>query len=78
MNHPLSSGRPGPSPRGACPACGKLMFDSRKVAKAAARRAHPGERLNAYQCGDWWHYGHLMPYVKVGDTPRPAPRRRAS
>ena len=63
-----------PTPLTHCTVCGKLVFPSRKAAKTAARRAHPGERMNAYRCNGWWHYGHLMPYVKSGRHPRPPAR----
>ena len=40
----------------ACPACGKLMYATRRDAKAAARQhdARDG-RMRAYLCGDFWH-----------------------
>jgi hypothetical protein len=46
-------------PIGTCEHCGKGCWTSKKIAKAAARRNHPGERLSVYECGRWWHYGHL-------------------
>lgn len=46
-------------PIGTCPDCGKWCWTSKKIAKAAAKRNHPGEHLSAYPCGRWWHYGHL-------------------
>lgn len=56
-----------------CTVCGKLVYATRKAAKAAARRAHPGERMNAYRCNGWWHYGHLMTAVRRGHAARPRP-----
>lgn len=61
-----------------CPDCGKLCYATRKAATAEARRVHPGERMNAYRCGNWWHYGHLMSAVRRGYAPRPDTTRRAS
>lgn len=46
-------------PVGDCSTCGKLCFVSRKIAKNAAKRHHPEERLSVYRCGRYWHYGHL-------------------
>ena len=52
----------------ACASCGKLHYPSRKAARKAARRKHPGERLSAYQaCGGYgWHIGHLPGAVVHG------------
>lgn len=44
---------------GTCFACGKLSWSSKKTAKNAAKRNHPGERLSVYECSGYWHYGHL-------------------
>lgn len=43
---------------GPCPECGKQCYETRAAARREAKRIHPGERLNAYQCGLWWHIGH--------------------
>lgn len=48
---------------GQCQRCGKIgTFRSRKAARAARRRLHPGEKLHAYECGGpgsgRWHIGH--------------------
>lgn len=40
---------------GACPACGKKCYPSKRVAKSMARRLYPGTSVRAYQCGDYWH-----------------------
>lgn len=48
--------------QGYCYNCGKMSFDSRKTARANARRNFPHEQLNAFRCyvdDDVWHYGHL-------------------
>lgn len=51
--------------------CEKRKFSSRKDAKAAARRAHPGAQLTPYRCeGGYWHYGHLPSSVKAGSSTR--------
>ena len=44
---------------GYCMDCGKLSYRSRKAARRAARAAHPGESLQAYEAHPGvWHYGH--------------------
>lgn len=54
---------------GPCPDCGKLRYRSRKRAKAAARsRSYQG--INAYQCGDFWHFGHLPKWISDGTVER--------
>lgn len=45
-----------------CTACDKGCYPSRKHARAAARRHHPGEHKQAYRCPHnpaIWHYGRL-------------------
>lgn len=57
-----------PEDTGRCPACGKIRYFTRRGAKAAARRAHPGDHgLRPYQCGTYWHYGHMDPRVARGE-----------
>lgn len=46
-------------PIGTCGECGKLCWTNKKVAKQAAKRNHPEEKMCVYRCGQWWHYGHL-------------------
>lgn len=54
-----------------CSTCGKHGYDSRKVARAAARRLFPGEPLSTYQCEHgMWHFGHLGQAVRNGTIPR--------
>lgn len=52
-----------------CGWCGKLVFMTRKDARGAARRVHPGEHgMSAYECTHaladgitgLYHYGHTM------------------
>lgn len=43
---------------GRCSDCGKTRWGSRADAKKFAKRHHPGDRIRAYQCGDFWHLGH--------------------
>lgn len=64
---------------GICPTCGKHEFPSKKIAKRAARQAHPGVHFSYYRCGTNWHYGHLPSRVLYGDMPRTSigPRRKA-
>lgn len=38
--------------------CGKVMYSSRADARKAAKLLFPGDHLTAYQCGDFWHFGH--------------------
>lgn len=67
-------------PPGRCWACGKLSLSSKKQAKATARRAHPGEKMDTYPCKNGnkgaWHYGHLPKQVKDGKIPRSALKPR--
>lgn len=54
---------------GTCQAHGKMLFSSRKRARLHGRRAHPGDRMSAYECDqipDLWHYGHLHEAVVRG------------
>lgn len=41
----------------ACPACGKRAYDTRTIARRAARMLYPGYKMRVYQCHDtpWWH-----------------------
>lgn len=50
------------APVGECPTCGKLRFLSRKAARANARKAHPDQKMQVYECGEYYHYGH-SPYI---------------
>lgn len=50
--------------------CGKFAYLTRKDARATARRAHPNESMSQYQCGGYWHIGHLPVHVVNGSTPR--------
>lgn len=43
--------------RGRCE-CGKVRWASRTDAKQFAKRHHPGDRVRAYRCGEFWHLGH--------------------
>lgn len=58
---------------GRCTHCGKLNYNSRKAAKAYARRRSL-VGLSAYRCQhskvEVWHLGHLPDYVRSGDAPR--------
>jgi hypothetical protein len=60
---------------GCCPVCGKHCYETKRDAKRAARRLHPGSRLNPYRCGRWWHIGHLPAPVVAGVLPRDRIRR---
>lgn len=49
-----------------CPHCGKHRFLHRKEAKRAAKKNHPGKALSSYECGGFYHYGHLSPEMLRG------------
>ena len=53
-----------------CSVCGKQgCFRSRKEARLARRRIHPGARMRAYQCtSGWWHFGHLPAHIVIPTT----------
>lgn len=56
---------------GTCSTCGKQSYRDRRMAKKAAQRIHPGDKLSVYQCdGGNWHYGHLSKNVKSGRVDR--------
>jgi len=55
---------------GCCSTCGKVRYLSRKDAKAAHRRLHPGTPLHVYRCGDAYHLGHLPFVVERGQVDR--------
>lgn len=54
---------------GDCPACGKERFETRKSARRAGRKVR-SRHLNAYRCGNFWHYGGLDPAVIQGRMTR--------
>lgn len=61
-----------------CRTCGKRAYSSRKQARRAARIAHPGDHLRAYQCPHhpgFWHIGHLH---RRGQDGIRRPRRRTT
>lgn len=43
---------------GQCPDCGKFRYVDRVSAKRAAKDLHPHDSMRAYQCGQYWHFGH--------------------
>jgi hypothetical protein len=55
-----------------CDHCGKYTYESRKHARAHARKmSRTG--LNAYRCPinpQWWHLGHLPDSAKAGRVSR--------
>ena len=53
-----------------CPTCGKWCYLTRKTARQAARRKHPGHHLSAYRCGKFWHLGHLPDDITRGEVDR--------
>lgn len=58
--------------------CGKRGYTTRKDAKTAGRRAHPGDHMSTYVCSasdsGYWHYGHLKGVILAGDLPRSVSR----
>lgn len=54
---------------GVCPdeTCGKVRYASRREARGAAHLLFPGDHLTAYQCGDFWHFGHEPQRVIQGN-----------
>ena len=48
---------------GDCPDCGKRRYGTRKDAKGIARKAHAGENMIEYRCGDYWHLSHAPHHV---------------
>ncbi len=49
---------------GRCSACDKIAYWSRKLARQARRRLHPGDSvLHPYRCPEtgMWHLGHPSP-----------------
>lgn len=48
--------------------CAKTAYSSRKRARRAIRRLHPGDQLRAYRCRrcGWFHAGHNPPEVTSG------------
>ncbi|HET6633474.1 MAG TPA: hypothetical protein VFH77_00450 [Streptomyces sp.] len=48
-----------------CGDCGKRCFETRADAKRSAQQ-HPGRRMRAYRCGQFWHIGHVPRRVKAG------------
>jgi hypothetical protein len=57
--------------------CGKVRFLSRREAKTMAKRYPDSKRLNAYQCGEFWHLGTLPPVIARGNKSRSDLRERA-
>lgn len=56
-----------------CSACGKLSHQTRKNARAYAKRTLPGQNISAYLCEltapglqESWHIGHITPLVLRG------------
>lgn len=41
-----------------CTTCGKVCYLSRKAAKKVLKKKFHGEKMIAYQCGEYWHLGH--------------------
>jgi hypothetical protein len=43
---------------GECPECGKLRYLTIRAAKTIRRQMHPGQQMNVYECGAYYHIGH--------------------
>jgi hypothetical protein len=53
--------------------CGKRAYVSRKFARKAAKRNHPGDCVNSFRCSlntGYWHIGHLRPGDRDRDRRR--------
>ncbi|GAB3988812.1 hypothetical protein [Nocardioides marmoraquaticus] len=70
---PRQTGNTGTS----CPVCGKRRFTTRRAAKKVARRLNPGQHMNVYRCGEYYHFGHIPSAIRHGaitrDDYRPRP-----
>ena len=59
---------------GTCEFCGKVQYPTRKDAKEARRlmkgKGLPQSGVGVYQCGDYWHLGHLSASVRNGRLSR--------
>ena len=56
---------------GFCEEHGKLLYESRRIAKSIARQH--SDHMNVYRCAlvDWyWHVGHLADTVIRGEVDR--------
>lgn len=64
-------------PGATCPACGKERYLTRRQAKAAVKRmANLGNgHCSAYECGGFWHIGHMPRHVVRGIAAREPARR---
>lgn len=61
------------STRGRCEQCQKILYATRRAAKSALRRLHPGEHMSPYACPaglPGYHVGHLPRVVRKGNTDR--------
>lgn len=61
------------APVGWCRTHGKNLYRSRRAARRAARRFHPGDHLSSYPCDEHsarWHIGHLPAAVTAGEQAR--------
>lgn len=64
-----------------CVRCGKGSYRTRDDARAAARIIHPTEKMHAYPCGLFWHFGHdelwrEIPHDDLIWSPLPMTARR--
>ena len=61
---------------GTCNYCGKRCFRSRKDAKTYAKTKNPTAHWSVYQCGEYWHFGHMPKPIQSGKMSRSTYGRR--
>ncbi len=44
---------------GWCPDCGRVRYETQAKTRRATCTRHRGNRMHAYQCGDYWRLGHI-------------------
>lgn len=52
-----------------CTTCGKRSYMTKHAARQA-RKLTPSKGLNVYECGGYWHVGHLPEVVRRGRMTR--------
>lgn len=55
---------------GTCEVCGKRCYESRRAARRAAHAIFPTQKVSAYRCGNFYHFGHLPKIVNDGTMSR--------
>jgi hypothetical protein len=55
---------------GVCSVDGKRCYLNRREAKKALKQHTRRHEMSVYECGNWWHLGHLPKAVKTGRKTR--------